>query len=100
MPSEKFYEAPVTMYLRNLHGYTVEREVIGETSRSWLTGPKWSVLKYSKREYAVVTKLDYEREQWVDKHWYFIMEKIRYGRIPFDVLAKIADAIGYTEPRP
>lgn len=98
--AEQFYDAPVTMYLREHDGYVQKHRVIGETSRSWLIGYKHNPFKYSKRECAAVTELEYEREQWAYKHRDVIMDKVRYGHIPFDVLVKIADAVGYTEPRP
>jgi hypothetical protein len=101
MAGEKFYDTPVSMYLRDKsNGEIMQYDIIGETSRSWLFGYRWSHDRISKSGHDIVAAIDHQRQMWVRKHTSFIIRKIEYGRLPFEVMAKIADAIGYAEPQP
>lgn len=56
------YAAPRKAWLKQPNGEIVKREIIGETSRSWLHGAKWRPDKYAKADYKILTDDERERE--------------------------------------
>lgn len=45
--STVIYDAPKLIFLKTDSGYVTKIEVLGETSRSWLYGDRWSIGEYS-----------------------------------------------------
>ena len=117
-------ETPVKIwpqYLRDKRGHIRQVRVTGETSRSWLAGPAWNPGKdkYPKKEYAIATQQEWDRDLWR----YKVIDVTKLGatgdgttddyvvvqaainlaqlvasrRISYEVLKQIADLIGYDD---
>lgn len=95
-------ETPVKIwpqYLRDKRGHIRQVRVTGETSRSWLAGPAWNPGKdkYPKKEYAIATQQEWDRDLWRYKHQHPIAQLVASRRISYEVLKQIADLIGYDD---
>jgi hypothetical protein len=92
------YDAPKVMYLSTKYGHASKVDVVGETSRSWLTGPEWSRSRYAKSEYTVATQSDYLDFIWASMNRWKIRAKLEsLTEVTPAQLRQIADIIGYKE---
>lgn len=85
--------API--YRHHWEPHTIE----GETSRSWVTGPKWEGAKAPKRGPHpgwCYSEAELDLACWVADHRYQIMEKVRMAE-PTQLL-EVARALGYPTP--
>lgn len=72
-----------------------QREITGETTRSWLVGAL-KTTKIPKKTGANLYTADMvELEVWGREHKYKIAEALRYSSIPLETFKKIAELIGY-----
>lgn len=76
--------------------------LVGETSRSWLTGYPWRPNKYAKKRHSILSEADGERlsgeRAWLDTNKYPLLKKLRWGNYPYGVWREIAELIGYGGP--
>jgi hypothetical protein len=75
----------------------VKREIIGETTRSWLIGPTWSPVKVPKRgadhRRFLFNEKDVDDNVWVNDHRYRIERLI--PTLSPEKLRQVAELIGY-----
>jgi hypothetical protein len=75
----------------------VKREIIGETSRSWLIGPAWGPVKVPKRgadsRRFLFSEKDVDDDVWANDHRYRIERLIQ--TLSPDQLRQVAELIGY-----
>jgi hypothetical protein len=75
----------------------VKREIIGETTRSWLIGPTWSPVKVPKRgadhRRFLFSEKDVDDDVWVNDHRYRIERLI--PTLSPKKLRQVAELIGY-----
>lgn len=78
----------------------VEKKIIGETTRSWLIGPDWSLTKLPKKDLAEGKLTGYclsleevEQRVFVADHRHLISTVVSVQ--DYDKLKAIADLIGY-----
>lgn len=76
-----------------------EVEIFGETSRSWLYGAKWRPSKAPKsKPFSVFfTREMIDLDEWVSNNRYLIARMVELQS--HDVLRKVAEIIGYVEPK-
>lgn len=91
-----FFDEPRVMYLRGERGRIDEHLVIGETTRSWLTGWQWKYWKYSKAGKTTTSKEEYELYLWVRRNIDGILNHLEFNTEGC-VVKQIADLIGYAE---
>src|ERR1700748_7596 len=93
-------DAPQTIYLKKkVTGRVYKRQLIGQTSRSWVTGVPWNPDNFTNRDYERVEEKDYLDQQWADSNRLNISKIVGqgYDPLPYAILKQIADLIGYEE---
>jgi hypothetical protein len=87
------------LWVKKEHGRPQHLKVIGETSRSWLTGWSYRPHKWSKRDYKVITEDEAREYIWAEKNAYKIARSIyEYSlRVTPAQLREIAKIIGYVD---
>jgi len=75
-----------------------EREIIGETSRSWIMGPSYHTTKLPKKGElpwgVFATREEVDRYEWVNTHAGKIADAIRCVK-DYSTLQKIAELVDY-----
>lgn len=88
---------PCELWLVSKNNWPQKLTVVGETSRSWITGPAWDQHKWSKKAFRVISSEEGERFQWAKRNEYLIGQAIQRADLPYETLKQIADLIGYEE---
>lgn len=96
-PKVTIFDQSRVMHFRDKYNRIYERVVIGETSRSWLTGYARRPYKHAKIETRPATKAEYDEYIWVQRNSNKIAALLRCPERGYDVWSKIADLIGYVE---
>lgn len=96
-PKQTFYDEPRVMYLGQSRDFIKEHWVIGETTRSWLTGTEYCVSRWSKANYLVFTKAEYDASWWLSLNRFKILQKVDSCSLDPVILRQIAELIGYVE---
>ncbi len=74
----------------------VEREVVSETSRSWIVGRGWEQIKVPKkgpRRGVCFSLQEVEQDCWVNSHRYRIAQAVE--RASYEQLIAIAEIVGF-----
>lgn len=83
------------MFFRDKFSRIHRNEIIGETSRSWLSGYRWDLYKWAKRDFVPVCELDYMEFNWVQINKHKIIQKFQWPEQPYTVWKQIAELVGY-----
>ena len=89
---------PAKVWLaNNEYGLFVnQKELTGETSRSWVAGPVWASTNFPKYKYRIVSESEAQEILWAAANRYHIGYAVSNSQRP-DELRKIARMIGYVE---
>jgi hypothetical protein len=75
----------------------VPQQIVGETSRSWITNHDRKIPKRGEAHGVAFDKADVDRAAWVHDNVHKIADKVTRCK-DFDVLVRVAAAVGYIAP--
>jgi hypothetical protein len=92
---------PKTVWLTSEGGWPSKSRLIGETTRSWVSGTGRCLRKWAKCDYKIIPEEEALELQWANENRYKIGRNIQHGRHTAEQLRRVAEIIGYTEePKP
>lgn len=92
--AEKFYDEPVVRWATSgTCSYPSKMTIIGETSRSWLTGYRWKPHKTAKKDTVFISDEQAAKIIWARQNDYKIAQAVE--RADAEILIKIAELIGF-----
>jgi hypothetical protein len=88
---------PQTVWIISTEGYPSPDvvEIVGETSRSWISGPTYCRQKHPKNKTVFIAAHEAKKRLWCIEHAYSIGRRVETFRFNTDILTKIAELIGY-----